>query len=56
MAGKREKKKKGGFGIFVLLLLIVWILDVRLIRYRDKVLADEEEAERRLQEQEAAEA
>ena len=26
MAGKREKKKKGGFGIFVLLLLIVFAL------------------------------
>ena len=41
--------------LMLLLLLIVWILDVRLIRYRDKVQADEEEAERRLQEQEAAE-
>ena len=40
--------------LMILLMLIVWALDVRLIRYRNKVLADEEEAERRRQAQEQA--
>ncbi len=38
----------------IVLMLIVWVMDVRLIRYRSKVLADEEDAERARQEQEAA--
>ena len=41
--------------LMIVLLLIEWLLDVRLIRYRDKVLADEEEAERQRQEQAAPE-
>lgn len=42
--------------LMILLMLIVWVLDVRLIRYRGQVLADEEEAERKRleREQEAA--
>ncbi len=40
--------------LMALLMLIVWVLDVRLIRYRDKVLADEEEAERKRMDQEQA--
>ena len=40
--------------LMILLLLIVWLLDVRLIRYRNKVLADEEEAERKRLEKERA--
>ena len=40
--------------LMIVLMFIVWLLDVRLIRYREKVLADEEEAERRRQEREAA--
>lgn len=38
----------------IVLMLIVWVLDVRLIRYREGVLDDEEEAERRRQEREQA--
>lgn len=33
--------------VMIILMLIVWLLDVRFIRYQGKVLADEEEAERR---------
>ena len=40
--------------LMIVLILIVWVMDVRLIRYRSKVLADEEDAERARQEQEAA--
>ncbi|MBR0206686.1 MAG: sortase [Clostridia bacterium] len=40
--------------LMIVLMMIVWVLDVRLIRYRDKVLADEEEAERRRQAREQA--
>ena len=40
--------------LMIVLMLIVWVMDVRLIRYRSKVLADEEDAERARQEQEAA--
>ena len=42
--------------LMIVLMMIVWVLDVRLIRYREKVLADEEEAERKRKEREAAEA
>ena len=40
--------------LMIVLMLSVWVTDVRLIRYRDKVLSDEEEAERARREQEAA--
>ena len=40
--------------LMIVLLFIVWVLDVRFVRYRGKVLADEEEAERQQQEQAAA--
>lgn len=40
--------------LMIVLMLIVWVLDVRLIRYREGVLDDEEEAERRRQEREQA--
>ncbi len=39
--------------IMILLLLIVWLFDVILIRYRKSVLAEEEEAERKRAEREA---
>ena len=42
--------------LMLLLMAIVWTLDVSLIRYRGKVMADEEEAERKRQAQEAADA
>jgi len=37
--------------LMILLMLGSWVLDVRFIRYREKVMADEEEAELRRQEQ-----
>ena len=40
--------------IMILLLLIVWLFDVILIRYRKNVLAEEEEAERKRAERETA--
>ena len=42
--------------IMIILLLIVWLFDVTLIRYRKEVLAEEEEAIREQAEREAAEA
>ena len=41
--------------LMIVLLLIVWVLDVRFIRYRGKVLADEEEAERQRAQEQAGE-
>ena len=40
--------------LMALLMLIVWVLDVRLIRYRDKVLADEEAERKRMDQEQAA--
>ena len=42
--------------VMIILLLIVWLFDVTLIRYRKEVLAEEEEAFREQAEREAAEA
>ena len=42
--------------VMIILLLIVWLFDVTLIRYRKEVLAEEEEAIREQAEREAAEA